>query len=185
MIPEKTDIQKGTFDLDAAICYFYYKDSPSMKLAKSIAPYGSVELEMLRNTKDALDTVKCLFEAAIPERFFIFAELKALTEYSIEAFAVKGGKLLPASCDVNHLSRAMTHNGIAHFINEKPLVNTANAVYYKVLSLAAGCGSTTKAVLINMPSLKNIAPEDFDVFCRFMNDYIEGERRYLNRVFMK
>lgn len=156
-----------------------------MKLSKSIAPYGSVELEMLRNTKEAVETIGCLFEAAIPERFFIFSELKSLDRYSIEAFAEMNGRILPTSCDTRHLSRAMTQHNIPHFINEKPHFNTANAVYYKALESAIERESSTKIVLINMPSLKNIAPDDFDDFCRFMHKYIEGERRYLNRIFMK
>ena len=154
-----------------------------MKLSKSIAPYGSVELEMLRNTNDAVDAIRCLFEAAIPERFFIFAELKSLNKYSIEAYAKKGDGLLKSSCDIMHLSKAMKQHSIPHFINEKPHDNTANAVYYKALSRAIECCSSTSIVLINMPSLKNIAPDDFDEFCRFMEKYIEGERQYLNRIF--
>ncbi len=171
--------------MDSAICYFYYKDSPSMKLSKAISPFDSVELEMPRSTNAAITILRCLFEAAIPNRFFIFAELASLDRYSIEVCAKNGSRVLRTTGEIKALSRAMTEHGLPHVINETPHMNTANNVFFFALNRAIECGSPTQITLINMPSLKNIPEPGFDAFARFMHNFIEGERRYLNRIFLK
>lgn len=162
---------------------FDYNNSPSKKILDRIEPYGSNQFRMKKNREFAITHMECFFQAATPDQILIFSEKKNVRKITLEIFARDEGELKESTYNYTKLQKALEIYGFDYDVNTQPSRGLANEVYAYAMRRAYETYALTTVILISLPPMEYF--QDFDRFCKFLNEYIEGESVILPKIFYK
>ena len=162
---------------------FDYNNSPSKKLIDQIDPYGSNKFRMKKNREKALTGMECFFQAANPDHILIFSEKKSIDKITLELYAKDGEELKESTYHYKKLQKALEIYEFDYAVNTKPANTLANEVYAYAMRRAYETYALTTVLLVSLPSLDKF--KDFDRFCGFLNEYVEGESKLVSPAFYR